>query len=1262
MRIVLYITIFFLQCLCTVAQELVINGGAEADPWSLPGWTHLNPLDQWEPTVSQGTVLPRSGSNFFFPNKTIMSISELYQDIDLSSNAAAIDAGTASYTFSGWRRGYPGTDSDQSQIIVEYKNASGTVIASFITVSADFNSWTNDLDTRNAPVGTRSVRIRLISTRLSRADNDGYYDDISFVYNTPVCTAPASIQLTPNVTTSYCIGSGLLITGAATPVNPRYYYTWYHNGNPVTTASQTYTSISKATSSTSDAGIYTLRVEDGNAGSAACYTESSVTIILDQPVIAGTITAPPELCYKKILDPITGTPSTGGSAAKYYKWQRSNGSSTGPWVDVQAFDQNATGFTPNPLNPAMLQHYRRIDSSGTCPNTSTNTISIRLKNPAPLAPITSQVRDTLCIGENFRLIPHLQPPGAYYSFNGGFYYTWRKAQGTTSEIVVPTSPMTSFYAYPSSAIPAAISDSGTYYFIIQDGAGISQCKDSVKIVIRINQPPAQKALIQNHQEFCSGTPASQLTELRPAAGLYGTPLYHQWYTTSDTTGTTVLSKIAGASTGINYTPGTLSATTYYVRTDSVKYCPAVKTNFVKIRLNNSTVLDSIRPTVYDTLCENYGDQFQLKGYIDSLTAGKQSNNGGFYFTWKKLQQPNTSAAVISAAAPYKDYPVISRPVVEADSGTYYLIVQDGVDATKCLDSISFKVVVIKTCVAVTCTKPYFVSIKTTSGNTLCSGTSLVLQKDVLTLSAVPPAFGYIYSWVRTNTLGSITVQTSAAYQDLVINSVSSIDSGRYQLIVRDGTSTPALCAESSLPISIAVQDRITQSLIGNDTTVCRGYPTSPFAEITVNTGGTGTYTYQWEQSVDEGLNFTNIPGATNSVYQSLAAGSKTLFRRIVASGVCPVSVSNTITVYVTDGVQPGSITSANTTVCSNTSIFQTIASLSASSLGSGDPGSATYFWQKSTDNSLWTDIPGTNTETYTETNPLSTTTYYRRCVSMGPAHCDTAYTNTVAIHVSVLTTGSIGYDHALCSNSSAVISEITGATGNNIHYQWIQSSNLGRTWEIAEGTASLNNYQSPKLSATRWYKRLAISSCGQDSSNIVKIDIIPMPIVSAGNDTTVSKNSVIQLQGNVIGTTDYVWTPSAGRINPYILKPDATITNTITYTLSAQDATGMCQAQSDVIIRVKSQVVIPNVITPNGDGANDTWSIEGIENYPNAAFTIYNRWGNIVWKASGNVLEWNGTNYRNGELLADGTYFYIIDLKDISYTETLTGYVQLMRL
>ncbi|NCF31775.1 MAG: T9SS type B sorting domain-containing protein, partial [Bacteroidetes bacterium] len=70
-------------------------------------------------------------------------------------------------------------------------------------------------------------------------------------------------------------------------------------------------------------------------------------------------------------------------------------------------------------------------------------------------------------------------------------------------------------------------------------------------------------------------------------------------------------------------------------------------------------------------------------------------------------------------------------------------------------------------------------------------------------------------------------------------------------------------------------------------------------------------------------------------------------------------------------------------------------------------------------------------------------------------------------------------------------------------------------------------------------------------------------------------------------------------------------------------------------------------ITPNGDGKNDTWIIEGIEQYPKAQIFVYNRWGEVVLSAKrGYKNDWAGNYKNNRDLLPTGPYYYIIDFEN----------------
>ncbi|KIA98506.1 hypothetical protein OA88_20600 [Flavobacterium sp. JRM] len=83
---------------------------------------------------------------------------------------------------------------------------------------------------------------------------------------------------------------------------------------------------------------------------------------------------------------------------------------------------------------------------------------------------------------------------------------------------------------------------------------------------------------------------------------------------------------------------------------------------------------------------------------------------------------------------------------------------------------------------------------------------------------------------------------------------------------------------------------------------------------------------------------------------------------------------------------------------------------------------------------------------------------------------------------------------------------------------------------------------------------------------------------------------------------------------------------------------------------VKDDVIVYNAVSPNGDGVNDTFLIEGIKDYPDNSVEIYNRWGVKVYDAkSYNESDVMFRGYSDGrvtvnrgEKLPTGTYFYIL--------------------
>ncbi|MFA9372292.1 MAG: gliding motility-associated C-terminal domain-containing protein, partial [Labilibaculum antarcticum] len=90
---------------------------------------------------------------------------------------------------------------------------------------------------------------------------------------------------------------------------------------------------------------------------------------------------------------------------------------------------------------------------------------------------------------------------------------------------------------------------------------------------------------------------------------------------------------------------------------------------------------------------------------------------------------------------------------------------------------------------------------------------------------------------------------------------------------------------------------------------------------------------------------------------------------------------------------------------------------------------------------------------------------------------------------------------------------------------------------------------------------------------------------------------------------------------------------------------------------------LPNAFSPNGDGINDYFIIEGIEIYQDNELVIFNRFSGAVYISKPYLNDWNGTSNNNGvktsgAQLPDGIYFYILKLDS---TKIIKGYIEIKR-
>jgi gliding motility-associated-like protein len=139
----------------------------------------------------------------------------------------------------------------------------------------------------------------------------------------------------------------------------------------------------------------------------------------------------------------------------------------------------------------------------------------------------------------------------------------------------------------------------------------------------------------------------------------------------------------------------------------------------------------------------------------------------------------------------------------------------------------------------------------------------------------------------------------------------------------------------------------------------------------------------------------------------------------------------------------------------------------------------------------------------------------------------------------------------------------------------------------------------------------------------------------------------------------YTWFPDYGLSSAAGTSVVASPAVTTTYSVSG--FFGGCQYTDAVTITVGNPLRLPTSFTPNDDGYNDTWDVDGLLEYNLADIRIFDRWGQVVYRSVGYSQPWDGRN--GGKEVPVGTYYYAIDLNDplLVELETITGFISIIR-
>jgi gliding motility-associated-like protein len=478
---------------------------------------------------------------------------------------------------------------------------------------------------------------------------------------------------------------------------------------------------------------------------------------------------------------------------------------------------------------------------------------------------------------------------------------------------------------------------------------------------------------------------------------------------------------------------------------------------------------------------------------------------------------------------------------------------------------------------------------------------------------------------------------------------------------------------SSDPVSDVLNDLlpgISGGKIGSNQNICSGNAPSSFTSVTAGGSKEGAVTYQWQSSVNNVL-FTNITGAVADTYTAAALTTTTYYRRVATDPKSNTAFSDTITItvkaattsvnnyticaaqlpYTWDGLifttagtkqKTGLINAAgcDSTVTYNLTVnpspaTPTITAGSATAFCAGGSvvltatAASSYAWYKD-----GTAISGATAQIYTASASGAYTvvvTNANGCTSLASAA--TSVTVNPLPSTPTITAGSAT---TFCAGGSVVLTATASSS-----YAWYKNG-------IAISGANAQTYTATASGA---YTVVVTNANGCTSAasaaTTVTVNVPPAaPAVISGPIETYPTRTHTYSVTPVAGATSYIWTLPSGWSGSSSTASINVTVGSSNGTISVVAVANGCTSPASAL-QVKLKLFIADVITPNKDGKNDKWLIMRPSTL-SIGVTVYNRWGQIVYKEGDyqNSFDGTGTGSFLGKELPAGTYYFLVDITD----------------
>lgn len=221
--------------------------------------------------------------------------------------------------------------------------------------------------------------------------------------------------------------------------------------------------------------------------------------------------------------------------------------------------------------------------------------------------------------------------------------------------------------------------------------------------------------------------------------------------------------------------------------------------------------------------------------------------------------------------------------------------------------------------------------------------------------------------------------------------------------------------------------------------------------------------------------------------------------------------------------------------------------------------------------------------------------------------------------------------------------------GESLELSAFSEGSDGYVWKENNTLSELNNSNTiaTPFDTTTYYIS-AFNGCFTLKDSI-KVSVIPTPIVNAGEDITINIGESETL--NATSIWDLEWAVSEDLVGNTSLSPTVSPLETTTFHVTTTDIYG-CQSMDSVRVTVETnfEVTTPTAFSPNRDGFNDGFGIEGTKGLEEILeFKIFTRWGREVFSTSDINEQWNGEyDFRP---MSVGTYVYYVKARTLLGTE-----------